>query len=164
MHPGLTEQLAPAWTFLRGAQRGFDAHVPPPVPQPCPDDHALVLPLRLLAAPERQAAVGVLIDRDEARAVARHLFERLDDEISADELNDACREACNILAGSVVAAYTRQEAVEMGLPREISADEYRRLLHSGQVRGIFLSDASARRIAVTLIDEPAQLATPGSLS
>lgn len=147
----LASRLEPAWAFLSGSTRHF-VQTPPPAPRPGETEHTVVLPVKLLEG-ERLIAVGVMIDDAEAVAVARFMFGQSDGQVNQADLHDACLEACNVLASSVIAGCENPSVIDIGLPLEVSAQKYADLQQHAIARVSLVSEAQGeRRIVVTVFD------------
>lgn len=144
-------QLEPAWTFLSGHQRHF-VPTSPQMPRPSETEHRVVLPVKLLNG-NRLVAVGVMIDQDQAVAVARFMFGQPDGEVSEADLQDACLETCNVLASSVIKGCENPSVIDIGLPLEVSAQKYSELQTHAIARVTLTSEIDhEHRIVVTVFD------------
>lgn len=124
----IEDRLASAWAFLRGRHDGF--HPAPLEPERAAPQagHHLLLPIGRLDRPDR-AAVGLVIDRGEAEAVASAMFALPREALTDEDVADACAEACNVLSGCVVdllrpASPSEAGGLDLGLPRAVAADAY----------------------------------------
>lgn len=147
----LASHLEPAWSFLSGYERHFE---PAELPQlrPGESEHRVVLPVKLLNG-SRLVAVGVMLDQDQAEAVARFMFGQPEGEISEADLQDACLETCNVLASSVIKACENPNVIDIGLPLELSAQRYIDLQSHATARVTLASEIDhGHRIVVTVFD------------
>lgn len=148
----LASQLEPAWAFLSGHQRHFAPTTEPMLPRPGETEHRVVLPVKLLNG-SRLVAVGVMIDEDQAEAVARFMFGQPEGEVSEADLQDACLETCNVLASSVIKGCENPDVIDIGLPAEVSAQTYADLQAHAIVRVTLMSEIDhEHRIVVTVFD------------
>lgn len=158
MNPtALPSHIVDAWTFVHGARWRFDA-LPPgrsPVVEP-----ALALTVSLGAADASASLlVGCLIRHEDAVEVARHMFAPPDGEVSAEDVRDAGQEACNVLAGSVVADSQDPAGLRIGLPQALTLQQYQAIAGHARVRACYVGRPSEGddtvRVVLTLFDLPA---------
>lgn len=110
----VTACLSTGWEFLSGECRAFE-HVPDVPPPLGGAEFCYFLPLAVPGA-ATAGGVGVFIERSDARTIAANMFGEPSHEIHASKLNDACAEACNVLAECVTLNITSQANVSIGLP------------------------------------------------
>lgn len=141
----IEHRLARAWEFLRGQRHGF--HTAPPVPARAttPGGRHLLLPIGRLDRPDR-AAVGLLIDRHEAEAVAAAMFAVPAERLTEADIDDACAEACNVLSGCVVdllrpTGRAGAAELDLGLPHALPAEHYRALFLASTRLALYELDA-----------------------
>lgn len=155
-HP-LPSHIVDAWTFVHGARWCFEA-LPPgrsPVVEP-----ALALTVALGARDGSPGLlVGCLIRHEDAVELARHMFAPPDGEVSADDVRDAGQEACNVLAGSVVADSQDPAGLRIGLPQALTLQQYQDIAGRALVRACYVGRPSEGddtiRVVLTLFDQPA---------
>lgn len=148
----LASQLEPAWAFLSGNQRHFAPTTETMLPRPGETEHRVVLPVTLRHG-SRLVAVGVMIDQDQAEAVARFMFGQADGPLSEADVADACLETCNVLASSVIQGCENPSVIDIGLPLEVSAQEYAELQAHAMARVTLVSEIDhGHRIVVTVFD------------
>ncbi|MGE5450572.1 MAG: hypothetical protein ACM3VZ_01845 [Acidobacteriota bacterium] len=148
----LASQLEPAWAFLSGTQRRFEPTTLQILPRPGETEHRVVLPVKLRNG-TRLVAVGVMIDQDQAEAVARFMFGQAEGPVSEADVQDACLEACNVLASSVIQGCENPIVIDIGLPHEVSAQQYAHLQTHANVRVTLMSEIDfEHRIVVTVFD------------
>lgn len=147
----IASQLEPAWAFLSGSQRQFEP-TGVQMPRPGETEHRVVLPVKLTDG-NRLVAVGVMLDDDQAEAVARYMFGQPEGDVSPADLQDACLETCNVLASSVIKGCERPDVLDIGLPQEVSAQTYSDLQSHANVRVTLMSEIDhEHRIVVTVFD------------
>lgn len=147
----LVSQLEPAWAFLSGTERHFEM-TSLPLLRPGETEHRVVLPVKLLNG-SRLIAVGVMLDDDQAQAVARFMFGLPEGEVSDADLQDACLETCNVLASSVIKACENPDVIDIGLPLNLSASQYADLQSHAIARVTMTSEIDhEHRIVVTVFD------------
>lgn len=147
----IVSQLEPAWAFLSGHERHFEM-TELQLPRPGETEHRVVLPVKLLGG-QRLVAVGVMLDDDQAEAVARYMFGLPDGEVSPEDLLDACLETCNVLASSVIKNCENPDVIDIGLPLEVSAEKYAELQSHAVARVTITSEIDhEHRIVVTVFD------------
>lgn len=147
----IANQLEPAWAFLSGHLRHF-APAGVQMPRAGETEHRVVLPVKLMDG-HGLVAVGVMLDDDQAEAVARYMFGQPEGEICPADLQDACLETCNVLASSVIKGYEHPDVIDIGLPQSVSARTYADLQNHANVRVTLMSEIDhEHRIVVTVFD------------
>ncbi len=152
----LPSHIVDAWTFVHGARWHFEAlseGVSPIV------DPALALTVALRSQGDLPSLlVGCLIRQDDAVALARHMFDAPAGDVSADDVRDAGQEACNVLAGSVIANSADPGQLRIGLPQALSQQQYADIRGTARVRACFVgrptNDESTIHVVLTLFDLP----------
>lgn len=152
----LPSHIVDAWTFVHGACWRFDALPAGDSPSVEP---ALALTVALRSQDDRPSLlVGCLIRQDDAVALARHMFDPPDGEVTADDVRDAGQEACNVLAGSVIAGSEDATRLRIGLPQALSLQEYQAIRAQVPVLACFVGRPTdgddAVRVVLTLFDLP----------
>lgn len=152
----LPSHIVDAWTFVHGARWHFEA-VPEGV-SPIVDP-ALALMVALRSQGDLPSLlVGCLIRQDDAVALARHMFDSPVGDVSADDVRDAGQEACNVLAGSVIASSADPAQLRIGLPQAMSQQQYADIRDTARVRACYVGrptdDESTIRVVLTLFDLP----------
>lgn len=149
----MANKLEPAWVFLSGSARHFvQGQVQDS--RPGEREHTIVLPVHLHAdRPARLMAVCLLIDDSEAVDVARFMFGIPTGEVSADDVTDACKEACNVMGGALIMSDQDKHTVEIGIPQEIPSDRFSELRRHAVISVTFASENDAgRRVVITVFD------------
>jgi hypothetical protein len=110
----VTSCLSNGWTFLSGERRTFE-YVHGPAPQLDLAEFCYFLPLAVQDS-VAVGGVGVFIGRADAHTLAVNMFGESPQAINTGNLNDACAEACNVLADCVTRNITQQADIVIGLP------------------------------------------------
>jgi hypothetical protein len=143
-------RLTRAWAFLSGAQVVF-RHVPDPtLPDRVGDEKHVVLPVDMPTT-DRHAALGLVLDRSDALAIAAAMFDLPVEELSEEDVDDACREACNVISACLLEKLPDHPALQPGLPLSLDASRYRGLVDHGLLQAQFEGHAH-RIISVSVFD------------
>lgn len=110
----VTACLSVGWEFLSGELREFQHQSDAPLPLR-QAEFCYFMPLAAQGA-VAAGGVGVFIERADAHIIAANMFGEPPHEIHASKLDDACSEACNVLAECVTVNITKQSNVTIGLP------------------------------------------------
>lgn len=150
----MSGKLGPAWAFLSGVKREFVESVPQ---SPRPDEQELTVIMPVEAPKDvvdHAMAVGLLITTNEARKVGAFMFGMPAEELTADDLRDVCRETCNVLGSCMVISDDgRSVGVELGLPKEVTAECFSELQSKATVSVTFISESqSGSRVVITVFD------------
>jgi hypothetical protein len=152
----LPSHIVDAWTFVHGARWHFEAL--PEGASPIVDP-ALALTVALRSQGDLPSLlVGCLIRQDHAEALARHMFDAPAGDVSADDVRDAGQEACNVLAGSVIASSADPAQLHIGLPQALTQQQYADIRSAASVRACFVGrptdEESTIHVVLTLFDLP----------
>jgi len=95
------------------------------------------LPLFVDSQPQRESiAIGLILDDAEAIKVASHMFGLSVETLSAEDVQDAKKETCNILGGGLIV----DKNSELGLPQEIPLEKFFELQKDATFSRLFVSD------------------------
>eukprot|EP01036_Dinobryon_divergens_P059569 gene59569-79482_t len=86
--------------------------------------------------------VGCLIRHEDAVVLARNMFDPPDGEVTAEDVRDAGQEACNVLAGSVIAGSPDPAGLRIGLPQSLSQQQYQAIRDTSHARACFVGRPS----------------------
>lgn len=111
--PCLESRLSEAWQFLSGEAWRF-RRLDPITEASSVVGRTAVLPLTL--ADRSECACRLVISAEHARRVASHLFGVPAPEVSPHDLEDALREACNVLGSCVAAGLPESLGPLIGIP------------------------------------------------
>ncbi len=143
-------QLERAWKLLSGEQRRFvaapnDAGVPTPFPELCF--------LLVIGQPrhEHHKGVLVLLERDDAEQVTRHMFGHQQTPLAAQDICDAGREVCNVFADCVSHLIDQRCELRTGLPQHIGAQDYGALREDSGFSHVFTSRGPHGSIQVAVL-------------
>jgi hypothetical protein len=144
-------RLTRAWAFLSGAQVVF-RHVTDPAltAQQVGDEKHVVLPVEIPTT-DRHAALGLVLDRSDALDIATAMFALPAEELSEEDVDDACREACNVISACLLERLPENPALRPGLPRSLDASRYRALVDHGLLQAQFEGQAHSI-ISVSVFD------------
>jgi hypothetical protein len=117
--------LARAWEFLSGERGMFDVWCER-VPHPDFAEFSVFMPLAVKAE-SRTAGVGVLIQRDDATIVASHMFGLPEEDVTDDDLRDACAEVCNVFSGCISSQVSPVHPVGIGLPKMATSLDFQEI-------------------------------------
>lgn len=148
--------IVDAWTFVHGARWRFDALPAGASPTVEP---ALALTVALRSQDGRPSLlVGCLIRHEDAVDLARNMFDPPDGEVTPEDVRDAGQEACNVLAGSVIAGSPDPAGLRIGLPQSLTQQQYQAIRDSSPARACFVGRPSEGdptvRVVLTLFDLP----------
>lgn len=145
----MSEKLAKSWMFLGGVNLTFS-----PSTTPASGDgrhtHRVVLPVTLEDQEAARAiAISLIIDDAEAKRVAANMFGVSAEDVTEDDIKDACRESCNVLGGGLI----MDASSKLGIPYEISAEEFEQLQQNSTLNLTFASDQPyADLIILSILD------------
>ncbi len=111
--PSLESRLSEAWQFLSGEAWRF-RRLDPVTEASSVVGRTAVLPLTL--ANRSECACRLVISAEHARQVASHLFGVPAAEVSPNDLEDALREACNVLGSCLAAGLPESLGPLIGIP------------------------------------------------
>ncbi len=143
-------RLTRAWAFLSGAQVVFRHVTDPALPALAGDEKHVVLPVDMPTA-DRHAALGLVLDRSDALDIAAAMFALPVEELSEEDVDDACREACNVISACLLEKLPEHPALQPGLPLSLDAHRYRALVDHGLLQAQFEGHAQ-RIISVSVFD------------
>jgi len=150
----MSVRLGPAWAFLSGSPREFvESELQSPLPGE--REHTVVMPVE---APKdvvgHAMAVGLLMHTSDAMEVGSFMFGMPADQLTAEDLRDVCMETCNVLGSCMVVSDDgRSEGVELGLPKEVSAEYFSELQQKAAVSVTFVSESKrGNRVVITVFD------------
>jgi hypothetical protein len=133
----MMKKISESWSFVSGTAFQFKESTH------CStiDDHenlmAVILPMYIDSLPQAESiAIGLILDNDEAIKVASHMFGLTPETLSAADIQDAKKETCNILGGSLIV----DQNSKLGLPQEIPLNEFLDLQKNATFSLLFVSD------------------------
>lgn len=150
----MSGRLGPAWAFLSGSPREFVESVPQS-PRPGEREHTVVMPVE---APkdiiDHAMAVGLLMHTDDAMEVGSFMFGIPANQLTPEDLRDVCMETCNVLGSCMVVSDDgRSQGVELGLPKEVSAEYFSELQQKATASVTFVGESqSGNRVVITVFD------------
>lgn len=127
----IPERVARAWDLLCGQKRVFQWNAGDFVPKIGP--YTYLLALDFLGS-EDKAGVAISLSRQDAQALACAMFSLPLAALSSQDLDDACREVCNVLADTLSDAIAPKECLHTRLPQPLEPNGYRQLLMDGALR------------------------------
>jgi hypothetical protein len=133
----MMKKISESWSFVSGAAFQFkeSAH------RYHMHDHenlmAVILPMYIDSKPQAESiAIGLILDEAEAIKVASHMFGLTPETLSLADIQDAKKETCNILGGSLIV----DENSKLGLPREIPLTDFLELQKNATFSRLFVSE------------------------
>lgn len=149
----MTQRLSAAWAFLSGEPRAFMEGVSE---QPNPGESQFLYVMPVVAPSDqvdRLMAIGLLMDARVAFTLAAFMFGSPLDELTQADMEDVCRESCNVLGSCLVKSDDGQSiGVELGLPQAVTADVFAELQANATVSVTFLAHWSDQRVVITIFD------------
>lgn len=147
--PHMLEKLAKSWMFLGGVDLTFSVSTIP-ISGDNKHSHRVVLPVIFEDQESSRAlAISLIIDDTEAKRVATHMFGINNEEVTEDDIKDACKESCNVLGGGLIMGTKNT----LGLPYEISADDFLKLQQDSKLDVTFTSNQPyGDRIILSILD------------
>lgn len=141
MHSSLSKKemsvrLEKSWKFLSGTHLSFGELKSE---LPAPDHHymTVVIPIGSVKESSTSAiAVGLLINKLQAAKAASFMFDIDQDKLSAPDISDACKEACNVLGGCL----SFDDENQLGIPTEISPEKFMELQNTSPYKFTFSSE------------------------
>jgi hypothetical protein len=148
----MSEQLTAAWAFLSGENCVF---VESNTMTPRQGEHEITVLLPILLPEgysDRSIAVGLIIDEAEAIKVGSFMFDIPTDELTSEDVLDACKESCNVLAGCLAIFKGGEPPIELGIPQDISPDQFANLQRKSSMNLTFMSGTPNWRVVITCFD------------
>jgi hypothetical protein len=144
-------RLADAWVFLSGRTRDFARFAFPADPCfPPGGRHLLMRATR--ARRDQPVGVGVVLDRQDAVQIASAMFAVPAEELSEEDINDASREACNVMSGCLTQTLSAGLRLDFDCPLELAATGYSTMWHTSRVMVSFEGRGRDSRVTVTAFD------------
>jgi hypothetical protein len=145
----MSEKLAKSWMFLGGVNVTFSPSTKP-VSWDGSHTHRVVLPVTFEnQEPAKAIAISLIIDDTEAKRVASNMFGVNPEDVTEDDIKDACRECCNVLGGGLV----MDASSKIGIPYEISSEEFEKMKQNSTLNLTFSSDLPyADLIVLSILD------------
>lgn len=136
--------LSKAWEFLSGEREIYDVYLEK-AEIPAFADYSVFLPL---SVESRTAGVGVLIHREDATVVASHMFGLPKEDLTEDDLRDACAEVCNVFSGCVVPQVSDSPDVGIGLPLRASPQDFEEITKGSALKLTYKCEHGTKRLFV----------------
>lgn len=145
----MSAKLTKSWTFLSGENLTF-SECESYTYEANRRNLTVVLPVTFNKESKTRAmAIGLIVDEAEVQRVASHMFGLSVEELTEDDIIDACKESCNVLGGGLIL----DKDNKLGIPREISAENFTQLQKSSNFNVTFMSDApNEKSIILTVLD------------
>ena len=135
--PDMMKKISESWSFVSGAAFKFKESQHRYTMQDQGNLMAVILPIYIDSLPQpKSIAIGLILDNDEAIKVASHMFGLTPETLSAADIQDAKKETCNILGGSLIV----DENSQLGLPQEIPLAEFLELQKNATFSTLFVSE------------------------
>lgn len=142
----VSEELSRAWALLSQEKRAF-ALAPAQDAPPPHAEFSFMIPMTI-QSDASTFTVGVLIQRADACTVACAMFGSPPEDVSQDDLADACSEVCNIFSASIGNHLYYGQTVMMGLPLVLSEAAYTSLLSEIGSGDIYQSQRNGHILSV----------------
>lgn len=146
----IPQRVARAWTLLCGQDRSFVWSAAGVVPDLAP--HAYLLALDFLGSDDK-AGIAVLLSAQDARALSSAMFRLPVDDLTADDVDDACLEVCNVLADALSDVIAPKERLHTRLPQPLEINGYQQLLMDGALQ-CSLESAAGGQVTYLLVFNP----------
>jgi len=145
----MSEKLAKSWMFLGGVNLTFSPSTKT-VSWDVSHTHRVVLHVSFEdQKPAKAIAISLTIDDAEAKRVAANMFGVNTEDVTEDDIKDACRECCNVLGGGLV----MDANSKIGIPYEISTEEFEKIQQNSTLNLTFSSDLPyADLIVLSILD------------
>lgn len=132
----MVKKITSSWLFVSGST--FDFKVSD---QYTFHNHeqlmAVVLPVYIDHEQHHESiAVGLIIDDDEAKKIASHMFGQALEDLTGADIEDAKKETCNIMGGGLIVG----QNTELGVPTEITLEKFFELQKNASFSKLFVSD------------------------
>ena len=145
----MSEKLAKSWMFLGGVALTFSSSTLSFLSDG-KHSHRVILPVIFEdQAVSRTMAISLIIDDTEARRVATNMFGISLEEVTEEDIKDACKESCNVLGGGLILDANNR----LGIPYEVSVDEFLKLQQDSKFNVTFVSNQPyADLITLSILD------------
>lgn len=135
--PDMMKKISESWSFVSGAAFQFKESPHRYTMHGQENLMAVILPMYIDSLPQPESiAIGLIMDNDEAIKVASHMFGLTPETLSAADIQDAKKETCNILGGSLIV----DQNSKLGLPQEIPLAEFLELQKNATFSMLFVSE------------------------
>ena len=133
----MMKKISESWSFVSGTAFQFKESTHCSTIDDPENLMAVILPMYIDSLPQAESiAIGLILDNDEAIKVASHMFGLSPDTLSAEDIQDAKKETCNILGGSLIV----DQNSKLGLPQEIPLNEFLKKKKNATFSLLFVSD------------------------
>jgi hypothetical protein len=145
----MSEKLAKSWKFLGGVDLTFSLSSKA-ISGDGRHTHRVVLPVTLEdPQASRAMAISLIIHETEAKRVSAHMFGLNQNEVTEDDIKDACKEACNVLGGGLI----MDPNSKLGIPFEVSEEDFLKLQKDSTLNVTFASNQPfADLIILSILD------------
>ena len=133
----LSEKLHQSWKFLSGSELTFRELKSA---MRSPDHHYLSVMIPIGASqqePSNGIAIGLLISEEQAARVASYMFDVDINNLTKEDIADACKETCNVLGG----ALSFDDENKLGIPKTVSQEHFTELQDTSAFTVTFASNA-----------------------
>ena len=143
--------LNSAWVFLSGQERRFRVLDRAYEPSQGHVGRLVLLPISMRHE-MREGGVVMEIDRNDAEKIASFMFSSAPDELSEDDITDACLEACNVLSSSLIGLLCDRRQAEIGMPLVLGEKEYKKISDHGDLKYVAEGLADHHRLVLMVFD------------
>ncbi len=144
----VSEELSRAWALLSQEKRTFELASAQDEPPPHAE-FSFMIPMTI-KSDASEFTVGVLIEKADACTVACAMFGSPPDEVSQDDLTDACSEVCNIFSASIGDHLYYGQTIVMGLPLVLNEADYTSLLPDIGSGDVYKSQCNGQILSVVV--------------
>ena len=142
-------KISQSWAVLAGSSLQFARDAVPAAPNWVAQH--FIVPIQFVSDTVLGGVV-VEISDDQARLLAAAMFDVATSDVSAADVQDACNELCNVFSACVSVAFSSCKESDLGLPRCLQADEFRRIFEASRLDGCFAARDANGFVTIYLFD------------
>lgn len=142
-------KISQSWAVLAGSSLQFARDAMPAAPDWVAQH--FIVPIQFLTDTVLGGVVVEISDK-QARLLAATMFDVALSEVSVADVQDACNELCNVFSACVSVAFSSCKESDLGLPRCLPADEFRRIFEASRLDGCFAAHNTHGFVTIYLFD------------